>query len=215
MTRNEFLDTLRSRLSSLPAEEAETALRYYEEYLDEAEDEENAISKLGSPEQIAARILAEYDRQDAAQLSPVPAPDAADKEQKPSEKQKRSPWKTVWLVFLLICASPLLIALGAAALSIVIALLAVLMSVILAVIAPFLAMSLAFIAVCFVLLGTAGSMVGIFTPGAVLMIGLALLFGALGIVCGIFTGYLCKWCGMLLKLLFRSLRPETKGVSAA
>ena len=36
MERNEFLAALRERLTGLPAEEVQSALRYYEEYLDEA-----------------------------------------------------------------------------------------------------------------------------------------------------------------------------------
>lgn len=37
MTRNEFLTALRGRLSALPKEEQDAALKYYEEYFDEAE----------------------------------------------------------------------------------------------------------------------------------------------------------------------------------
>ena len=57
MTRTEFMAALRSRLSHLPAEEQDAALRYYEEYFDEADSEEEAARQLGSPEDIAARIL--------------------------------------------------------------------------------------------------------------------------------------------------------------
>lgn len=209
MERNEFLYILRSLLTKLPAEEIDSALRYYEEYLDEADDEAEAIRKLGSPEQIAARILADFEKQD----EPKPLPSVSEDAVKP--EKKRSVWQTIGLVFLLICASPLLISLGAAALAIALSLLAVLISVIISVIAPFFALSIAFIAAFFLLLGAAGSMVGVFTPGAVLMCGLALLLGALGIVCGIFTGYLVKWSGMLIKSLFRSLNPKKKGASAA
>lgn len=42
MTRNEFMTALRKRLSHLPAEEQDAALKYYEEYFDEAESEEEA-----------------------------------------------------------------------------------------------------------------------------------------------------------------------------
>ena len=42
MTRTEFMAALRSRLSHLPAEEQDAALRYYEEYFDEADSEEEA-----------------------------------------------------------------------------------------------------------------------------------------------------------------------------
>ena len=214
MERNEFLSALRERLKNLPAEEADAALRYYEEYLDEAENEEEAIRSLGSPEEIAARILADYVQQDAAKpAAPVPA---VKEEPKETTAKKHDPWKTVGLIFVLICASPLLISLGAAALSIIIALLAVLLGVIVAVITPFLALSLAFIALFFVLLYWAGAIAGFFVPGTVLLSGLALIFGALGIVCSIFTGYLIKWTGQLLAALYRAIKPDQKkGVQEA
>lgn len=206
MERNEFLTALRERLQILPAEEADSALRYYEEYLDEAENEEEAIRSLGSPEQIAARILTDLEQQDAGQ--PAALAPSAEKDEK--NISKRSPLKTALLIFLLICASPLLISLGAAALSIIIALLAVLLGVIVAVITPFIALSLSFIALFFVLLYWAGAIAGFFVPGTVLLSGLALIFGALGIVCSIFTGYLIKWTGQLLTALYRAVKPKKK-----
>ena len=210
MNRKEFLTALREKMQGLPDEEIIAALRYYEEYLDEAENEAEAIEGLGDPEQIAARILADCEKQ-AAEVAET---SAASKEAA-QKKKKRSPWKTAGTVVLIVCASPLLIALGAVALSVAIAMAAVVLSVMIGIIAPFFAMSVSFFAVFFMLLGTAGSLVGVFTPGAVLLCGLALLFGARGIVCGIFTGYLCKWSGMLLKRICRELKPRKKEAAQA
>lgn len=216
MNRKEFLTALREKLQGLPDEEIIAAVRYYEEYLDEAENEVEAIEGLGDPEQIAVRILADCEKQaaDTPDAAEVAETSTASKEAAQTKK-KRSPWKTAGTVVLIVCASPLLIALGAVALSVAIAMAAVVLSVMIGIIAPFLAISVAFIAVFFMLLGTAGSLVGIFTPGAVLLCGLALLFGALGIVCGIFTGYLCKWSGMLLKRICRELKPVKKEAAQA
>lgn len=60
MTKQEFLQRLRRLLADVTEEEREEALRYYEEYFDEAgPDEEQAILKeLGSPEKVAAIIKA-------------------------------------------------------------------------------------------------------------------------------------------------------------
>lgn len=60
MTKQEFLQRLRCLLADVTEEEREEALRYYEEYFDEAgPDEEQAILKeLGSPEKVAAIIKA-------------------------------------------------------------------------------------------------------------------------------------------------------------
>ena len=51
MTRNEYLGALRQELRSLPLQEQEEALRYYEEYFDDAgpENEQKVIAELGSP----------------------------------------------------------------------------------------------------------------------------------------------------------------------
>lgn len=59
MTRKEFMDTLAVKLSALSAEERNSALRYYEEYFDECENEQDAIDALGSPAACAEQILRE------------------------------------------------------------------------------------------------------------------------------------------------------------
>ena len=63
MTRNEFLTALRGRLSALPKEEQDAALKYYEEYFDEAESEEDAARQLGSPDPLRKR---------SSQITPSP-----------------------------------------------------------------------------------------------------------------------------------------------
>ena len=62
MNKKEFLRKLRSELSRLPEEEREDAIRYYEEYIDDAgeENEEKAVSELGNPAKIATQIKADY-----------------------------------------------------------------------------------------------------------------------------------------------------------
>lgn len=62
MNRNEYMAALRRALSGLPDEERANALRYYEEYFDDAgpQNEQDAIAGLGTPESVAAQILADY-----------------------------------------------------------------------------------------------------------------------------------------------------------
>ena len=62
MNRNEYMAALRRALSVLPEEERANALRYYEEYFDDAgpENEQQVISDLGAPEKVAEQILADY-----------------------------------------------------------------------------------------------------------------------------------------------------------
>lgn len=63
MTRTEFLTALEQLLASLPYEERRDALAYYEDYLDAAgpEHEAQAIAELGTPEEVARKILDEQD----------------------------------------------------------------------------------------------------------------------------------------------------------
>lgn len=61
MTRTAFLAALEQLLASLPEAERKDALSYYEDYLDAAgpENEARAIAELGSPEEVARKILDE------------------------------------------------------------------------------------------------------------------------------------------------------------
>ena len=62
MNREVFIDELRKELSKLPEEEVEAAVEYYEEYFDEAgeDNEDNVIKALGNPKKVAGQIKSEY-----------------------------------------------------------------------------------------------------------------------------------------------------------
>ena len=72
MTRTAFLAALEQLLAPLPEAERKDALSYYEDYLDTAgpENEARAIAELGSPEEVARKIL---DEQPPADSSAAPA----------------------------------------------------------------------------------------------------------------------------------------------
>ena len=61
MTREEFLRRLNELLSDVTDEERAEAIRFYEEYLDDAgpEQEAQVLAELGSPEKVAAIIRAD------------------------------------------------------------------------------------------------------------------------------------------------------------
>ena len=63
MTKNEFLSALREQLAGLPQEDIEHSLDFYAEAIeDRVEDgmsEEEAVSSLGVPKEIASRIIAD------------------------------------------------------------------------------------------------------------------------------------------------------------
>lgn len=58
MTKIEFLNRLEELLEDLPTDEREAAIRYYDDYFEDAgiENIDAVISELGSPEKIAANI---------------------------------------------------------------------------------------------------------------------------------------------------------------
>ncbi len=61
MNRSEFMAGLRKLLVSIPEDEREEALQYYEDYFEDAgpENEGNVIKELGSPEKVASIIWAD------------------------------------------------------------------------------------------------------------------------------------------------------------
>lgn len=85
MTRTAFLAALEQLLAPLPETERKDALSYYEDYLDAAgpENEARAIAELGSPEEVARKIL---DEQTPAGSSAAPASPAC---------KPRSRWRMV------------------------------------------------------------------------------------------------------------------------
>ena len=59
MNKFEYLSKLKNNLMSLPAKEREAAVRYYGNYFDDAglSNEQDVIASLGSPENLAHKIL--------------------------------------------------------------------------------------------------------------------------------------------------------------
>ena len=117
MTKREFLDELRKRLSDLNDEDFAAPVAYYEEMIDDRmEDglsEEEAVKAIGTPADAATQILREM----------------------PLGKLIKARVKTkdklpVWAIVLLIVGSPIWLSLLVAALSVVISVYAALWSVI-------------------------------------------------------------------------------------
>jgi len=62
MNRAEFMSDLKFKLRRIPYEEVQNAIGFYEEYFDEAgvENEAQTIEALGSPADVASKIIGEY-----------------------------------------------------------------------------------------------------------------------------------------------------------
>lgn len=111
MTKQEFLQRLNRLLADVTQEEREEALRYYEEYFDEAgpEQEQAVLAELGSPEKVAAiikanvpgsRIPPRYQTQGAGQAAGAAAGAAqyANPPQYPGAAQKNDNRTLFWVV---------------------------------------------------------------------------------------------------------------------
>lgn len=184
MTRTEFIAELRGRLHLLPPEERENAIQFYEEYFDDAgpENEQAVIKELGSPENVANKILSGEGNIVGAQSWRTPG--------KNSPAQSDTAGLKLAVVVLALISSPIwltaLLVLAAVLFAAVLAVLAVLIAV--------LAVALACAVVCIICL-----MLGIwllFTDplnGAfVLSVGLMGLGGAM--ICFPLLGLLWKKC---------------------
>lgn len=111
MNKYEFLAQLRAALSSVPQEEREAAMSYYEEFFSDAgeENEQAVIASLGSPGDLAQSIIDE-NRNDTTQNSDSSGFDSSTFTPPPTPAQQRSGWtggQVALLVVLLVLSSPI------------------------------------------------------------------------------------------------------------
>jgi len=127
MNRASFLKKLRGKLQRLPAHEIDAALAYYEEYFDEAgeENEQRVIQQLGSPSHVASQIMADYALKDLEATS-------TSNSNSTSTKKNMS---AIWLIILAIISAPLSLPLLVVAIALIFSFGAVIFSVIIAIIA--------------------------------------------------------------------------------
>ena len=60
MTRDEYLNELKSSIMSLSSDEQAEAIQYYSDYFDEADDDEKVMRELGTPEELAKTIIEKF-----------------------------------------------------------------------------------------------------------------------------------------------------------
>ena len=118
MNRHDFMSILKKRLSGLPYDEVKEAVDYYEQYFDDAgeENEQAVIAELGSPDNIASQIIAGFAVKSADNVK--------------SAKQGVS---IVWIVILAVFASPVALPLALAVVAIALAFVVTIMAVVLSV----------------------------------------------------------------------------------
>ena len=144
MNREQFIAQLARLLQDLPPEERQEAIRYYQEYFDDAgeENEDAVIQELGSPGKVVASIKAnlqyggstfganDTDMENTGTESQTKDADGWQNSstQSPYAMQARKPKRGVggWalLIIILVFASPVLLGVGGGALGIFIGILA-------------------------------------------------------------------------------------------
>ena len=194
MNKNEFLAQLRSALSSVPPEEREAAMSYYEEFFSDAgeENEQAVIASLGSPEELAQSIINE-NRSVTTQSSDAPPPadasgfDGDSFTPPPTPAQQKTGWtggQIALIIILLVLTFPIWIGLVATLFGVLFGLFGALIGIIVAFgacgIAAFVTGTAAFV--------TGAPAVGLFS------IGLFLFFA------GLFPLAIYPLCKLLVKL---------------
>ena len=120
MNRVEYMTRLASMLQDIPVEERQEAMKYYNDYFDEAgeENEEKVAAELDSPEKVAAAIKAEiYGRNNTGETRAPVYP--AEKE----EKDTNNWWKILLIIvgglFVLSIAGPIVLGVALTVLAVV------------------------------------------------------------------------------------------------
>lgn len=196
-----FLNSLRKKLSRLPQEEIDSALAYYEEYLEEAGEEhlEETLRELGSPREIAAQILA----------------DRAAKELDEGAATAKKGLSAVWVVVLAIFASPIALPLAAVAAALVLVLALVVFLLIFVLLLLFFCLVVAFGAVAFACVLTGVVFICLSIPLAFLQVptgvfyfGMGLTAAGLGVLSGLFVTWFARWCWSFSKHLLTQWLPD-------
>lgn len=166
MNKSEYLDSIRSKLTGLPEKDINSAIEYYEEAIeDRIEDgltEEQAIKAVGTPEEIAEKILMD---------SSIPKLITA----------KAKPQRTLkgWEIALIIIGSPLWIIIGACLLIVFLSVILTLFWVMLAIICCVVGIIVGSLG------GIAASIAQLFTGGgasSVAMLGICIMLLGVGVL---------------------------------
>ena len=177
MTRKEYMEQLKKYLKRLPKEDYDNAIEYFSEYFDEAgaENEQQVMKELGEPKEAAGELLLNL-LQETTTHSPA--------------KPKRSPGKIILLAFLVLCASPVSLALLIGALGVLFAVVVVIAAVIFSLGVT----CAATVAGGIMLAGFGATLIFKSVAAACMMVGGGFLMAGAGILIGVLTVYICKWC---------------------
>ncbi len=113
MTRQEYMEQLKKYLKRLPKEDYENAIEYFSEYFDEAgpQKEQQVMKELGEPKEAARELLLNLLQESVENDQDIVEEKAAVQPEAASGGKKRSPGKIILLAILVLCASPVSLAL--------------------------------------------------------------------------------------------------------
>lgn len=137
MTKKEFLDELRKELGFLPTEDVNDAIKFYDEYFNDAEGtEEQIINQLGSPKRVAQSFYREYNYKKYSQNN-------TEQDVSVQREKKKKSNIPVWLIVIIaIFAVPVIIPLIISILGVFIGIIFTIIGVIFAAICVFAALSI-------------------------------------------------------------------------
>lgn len=192
MTRQEYMEQLKKYLKRLPKEDYDNAIEYFSEYFDEAgpEKEQQVMKELGEPKEAARELLLNLLQESVENDQDIVEEKAAVNKNVNVPKKKRSPGKIVLLAFLVLCASPVSLTLLLCAFAVLCAVVVTVASVIFSIGIA----SIAMIAGGIVTVGFGATLVLKSVAAACMMIGGGFLMAGIGILAGVLTIYICKWC---------------------
>ena len=227
MTRKEYMEQLRKYLKRLPKEDYENAIEYFSEYFDEAgpENEQQVMEELGEPKEAARELLLNLlqesvgDGKDSTGEKETELPAEGFGNQRSaagqntaastsdSTKKKRSPGKIILLAILVLCASPVSLALMFSALAVLFAVVVVIASVIFSLGVT----SIATIAGGIMVAGFGATLILKSVAAACMIVGGGFLMAGAGILVGVLTIYICKWCATGIgRLVNRFVRKKVR-----
>lgn len=211
MTRNEYLTRLAELLQDIPVEERVSAMEYYNDYFDDAgeENEEQVIRELGSPEQVAAEVKTglgktEGKTEETSRTGAYREPVTDERQSSYSygnhsqyqsgdqKQEKKESWSSNgWKIALVVLLAIILIPIGG---PVIVSVIGTLFGLIVA--AFFIFIALVIVAICLVIAGVILAGNGILAIGtsfaaACVIIGIGLILAAIGCAATVGTIWLC------------------------
>ena len=192
MTRQEYMEQLKKYLKRLPKEDYENAIEYFSEYFDEAgpQKEQQVMKELGEPKEAARELLLNLLQESVENDQDIVEEKAAVQPEAASGGKKRSPGKIILLAILVLCASPVSLAFLAFVFTVLCAVIVTVAAVIFSIGIT----GIAAIAGGIVTIGVGVSLILKSAAAACMMVGGGFLMTGLGILAGLLTVYICKWC---------------------